>query len=295
MKKSRKLLTWISLWILVMSNVVMPWAWAQESAGEKTATLLPWAEFAWVLAQGVGSFGTFLYGGTDTSNCTEDWAILSTNESEYPVCFQYVWGWYVKYYTEADKIYLNEDSSHMFDYAIIKNRLSEIDTTKWDTSNVRNMESMFNWQRNLQSIDLTNWDTSNVTNMNYMFTMCNSLTELDLSDWDTHNVTGMRQMFAYCSSLSKIYVWDKFKTDNVVVVKDFIADSPLGEYDIMFIWDSNLVWQNWTKVSTFSEGIEYARIDKWACQPWYFSTKNPLPDDVCEAKTLRKLDWEPQP
>ena len=72
--------------------------------------------------------------------------LLSSQDSEAPI-----YGWYdngtLYYYTDASTIYLNSDSSYMFD------------------ANV-----------SLESIDTTNWDTSNVTNMEYMFELCGSLT-----------------------------------------------------------------------------------------------------------------------
>lgn len=127
-----------------------------------------------------------------------DYVIVSTQDSYYPV-----YAWYdngaIHYYTEADKIYLNEDSSSMF-YNM--SNLQNIEMDGWDTSNVTNMGSMFSYCSNLANLDLSNWDTSNVTNMSWMFSYCNNLTNLDVSNWDTSKVTSMGSMFYKCSRLA---------------------------------------------------------------------------------------------
>lgn len=41
----------------------------------------------------------------------------------------------------------------------------------------------------LKELDLSKWDTSNVTDMISMFEGCSSLKELDISNFDTSNVT----------------------------------------------------------------------------------------------------------
>ena len=50
--------------------------------------------------------------------------------------------------------------------------------------------------------DISKWDTSNVKDLNSMFCGCVSLKSLpDLSNWNTSNVTDMRQLFVNCISL----------------------------------------------------------------------------------------------
>uniref|UniRef100_UPI00376FE7A9 BspA family leucine-rich repeat surface protein n=1 Tax=Enterococcus faecium TaxID=1352 RepID=UPI00376FE7A9 len=43
--------------------------------------------------------------------------------------------------------------------------------------------------KSLTTMDLSNLDTSNVTNMESIFNSCSGLTSLDVSNWDTSNVT----------------------------------------------------------------------------------------------------------
>ena len=77
-----------------------------------------------------------------------------------------------------------------------------------DTSNVTNMNSMFNGCENL--IPIPQLNTSNVTNMSNMFSRCNSLTTIPLMD--TSKVTYMANMFYQCYSLTTIPLID---TSNV--------------------------------------------------------------------------------
>ena len=83
-----------------------------------------------------------------------------------------------------------------------------------DTTNVRNMRSMFHNCNSLTKLDLKNFNTSKVTNMGHMFSICSGLTELDLKNFDTTNVTNMKYMFFGCSSLTEIDL-KNFNTTNV--------------------------------------------------------------------------------
>jgi surface protein len=54
--------------------------------------------------------------------------------------------------------------------------LVEVDTSKWDTSRVSNMEGMFDGCRALEKLDVSDWNMSNVGNTAYMFSECRNLT-----------------------------------------------------------------------------------------------------------------------
>ncbi len=164
----------------------------------------------------------------------------------------YAWldGTTIYYYSPYGKIALPEDSSWLFDgpapYAYSEDFFGEsnLDLTGFDTSNVRNMESLFgtyNDTKKIKSINTTGWDTSKVANMNAMFagltditsldlrhfntenvidmssmfSRMNSLETLDLSSFDTKNVTNMYDMFSYDDKLKTIYASDKFVTTKV--------------------------------------------------------------------------------
>ena len=75
-------------------------------------------------------------------------------------------------------------------------KLTSIDTTGWDTSNIIYMNGMFNDCESLTTLDVSKFDTSKVINMSYMFRGCKELTTLDISNWDTSNVVKMNGMFS---------------------------------------------------------------------------------------------------
>ena len=83
-------------------------------------------------------------------------------------------------------------------------KLTSLDLSKFDTSNVKDMSYMFNNCQNLTSLDLSNFKTAKVTNMYQMFYNCSNLTSLDLPSFNTANVTTMEQMFYGCSSLTSL-------------------------------------------------------------------------------------------
>ena len=126
---------------------------------------------------------------------------------------------------EGNKKYLDEvlttgkykvvNMSYMFSSC---NKLTSLDVSNWNTSNVTGMYGMFNYCYELISLDVSNWDTSNVTSMGYMFNCCTSLTSLDVSNWDTSNITDMSWMFYNCQSLTSLNVsnWD---TSNVTSMR----------------------------------------------------------------------------
>ena len=61
-------------------------------------------------------------------------------------------------------------------------------------------------------LDLSTFDTSNVTNMDFMFES-SKLSTLDLSNFDTNNVTTMNWMFSLATNLQTIYVGPNWSTD----------------------------------------------------------------------------------
>ena len=93
-------------------------------------------------------------------------------------------------------------------------RLTKIDLSGWDTSNVTSMDEMFKDCSSLTSLDVSNFNTSKVTNMSDMFNGCNSLTTLDVSNFNTSKVTNMGKMFQYCKSLTSLDV-SSFNTSKV--------------------------------------------------------------------------------
>ena len=111
------------------------------------------------------------------------------------------------YYTEPEKVYLNEQSSDMFSRNSNENKIGNIkdlDISNFDTSKVTQMSGMFSGMSSLTSLDLSNFDTSAATSMRVMFSDMSSLTSLDLSSFNTSNVTDMEGMFYNVSSLTSL-------------------------------------------------------------------------------------------
>ena len=80
----------------------------------------------------------------------------------------------------------------------------------WDTSNVTNMNSMFEDAVNVEHLNVSSFDTTKVSDMSGMFMNCTKLKELDLSNFTTNNVTNIRYMFYNCQSLESLNLsgWD---------------------------------------------------------------------------------------
>ena len=86
----------------------------------------------------------------------------------------------------------------LFDYSSI------VKPPKLNTSNVTNIDFMFQNCRNLQSVDLSSVDTSKVTSMIGLFSQCNSLQSVDLSSFDTSKVINMSAMFFNTLNLESV-------------------------------------------------------------------------------------------
>lgn len=73
-----------------------------------------------------------------------------------------------------------------------------------NTSEVTDMEGMFEKCDAITTLDLSNFDTSKVENMSGMFRLCKSLTNLDVSSFDVSAVEDMTCMFDGCESLEEL-------------------------------------------------------------------------------------------
>ena len=100
------------------------------------------------------------------------------------------------------------------------------DISKWDISNVKNMEGLFGFCSSLKSMpDISEWNTSNVENMNNMFYECNSLISLpDISKWNTSNVYNMEYMFSGCISLISLPNISKWNISNVKDMRNMLYE-----------------------------------------------------------------------
>ena len=139
--------------------------------------------------------------------------------------------------------------------------LTNLDISSFDTSKVKSMSLMFRGCAKLISLDVSSFNTSNVTDMTMMFQSCESLTELNLSNFDTSSVIDMDKMFSASTKLKTIYVSNLWNTENVT------------ESINMFFDNQSLVGGYGTKFSSNYRDKTYARVDKGANNPGYFTYK----------------------
>lgn len=82
--------------------------------------------------------------------------------------------------------------------------LEALDLSTFNTENVTSMYGMFQSCTSLKSLNLSSFNTSKVKQMGYMFKNCESLTALDLSRFNTENVKDYEYMFHSCKSLTAL-------------------------------------------------------------------------------------------
>ena len=77
------------------------------------------------------------------------------------------------------------------------------------------MSYMF-YDCDIKDIDLSSFNTKNVKYMDYIFGFCRNLNELNISFFDVKNVTDMSGLFCGCSSLKKLPDISKWNTKNII-------------------------------------------------------------------------------
>ena len=180
---------------------------------------------------------------------------IEDNDSDYEIKL-----WYdaatetAYYYSESEKIFLNENCNSMFSDDMFgnygSNNLEEIELTGFDTSKVKNMGLMFSYLKNLTQLDLSNFNTSNVTNMWAMFWGSEKIENLDLSNFDTSKVTTMNRMFSNMKNLTSLNI-SGFNTRNVINMSEmFMGASGMTSLNI-----STFNTENTTDMSSMFSGM----------------------------------------
>ena len=184
------------------------------------------------------------------------------------------------YYSEANKILLNRDSSGMFwtieevtdidtstfDTSVVENmydmfsnthNLISLDLSSFDTRNVTIMKDMFYNTYKLKTVNLSSFDTRNVTDMRGVFKDSHTLQSLDLSNFDTSKVTSMTEMFSGASALASLNL-SNFNTKNVTDMgRMFMAAKSIQNLDLSSFDTSNVTDMN----NMFSMMIELTTLD----------------------------------
>ena len=170
--------------------------------------------------------------------------------------------------------------SHMFSRCM---RLRSLDISNFDTSQVTNMNWMFgggdDYPMVIEEINVKNFDTSNVTDMSGMFSACRSLTSLDLSNFDTSQVTNMKYMFSDCDELTNLDV-SNFDTSKVTNMnRMFYRCSSLTSLDVSKFDTSNVtdMSEMFYRCSSLT-GLDLRNFDtsKVADMNWMFCGCNKL-------------------
>ena len=139
------------------------------------------------------------------------------------------------------------DMSHLFDDVYVDRN---IDVSRWNVSNVKDMTSMFNSYTNF-NCDLSNWDVSNVKSMKGMFQNCDKFEGKGLDKWNVSNVKDMYCMFIDCENLNCDFSgWD---VSNVIHMhymfygcKKFDCD--LSNWDVSNVKDKRYMFYNCTSL-----------------------------------------------
>ena len=179
--------------------------------------------------------------------------------------------------------YLNtsevKDMSSMFSSC---QNLKSINLSSFDTRKVTNMSCMFDGCRSLENPDVSGFDTRNVKDMSYMFSRSDIL-NLDLSNFDTRSVTDMSYMFYLSSSLTRLDL-SGFDTRNVTNM-EFMFD---GCYSLTSLDLSNFDTHNVTNMAgMFGSCQSLTSLDLSS-----LDTDNVTDMDYmfCECSNLTRLD-----
>ena len=124
------------------------------------------------------------------------------------------------YYSDAEKIELNKDSSYMFHNF---SGLQEIDMQNFDGKNIENMRDFFSNCSNLALVNFAGFNTAKVTDMTGMFYANFVLKNLDLSSFDTSNVVYMNDMFSGMRELVNLNM-SSFDTSRVEIMVNMFYD-----------------------------------------------------------------------
>ncbi len=153
-----------------------------------------------------------------------------------------------------------------------------------DTSNVTNIQAMFQKCSSLTTLDLSGWNTSSLQNMYGFLLDCGGLTSINLTGWDTTHVTDMTGAFQNLTSLTTLDL-SSFSTPALTATyKMFEGDSLLttinatSNFDVSNVTNSSMMFNGCTSIrggngTTYSSSNidkTYARIDAFGT-PGYFT------------------------
>lgn len=139
------------------------------------------------------------------------------------------------WYSEANIVYFNEDSSYLFNYLVYLQNID--DPNMYNASKVVNAECMFaivGSRLKEMNLNLKGLNFKNAENMFQMFTALGSAslkTYIDVSNWDTSNVKNLGFLFwsAFMEANElKIEGMDKWDTSKVVDISGLFQSAALN-------------------------------------------------------------------
>ena len=157
-----------------------------------------------------------------------------------------------QYIVSIDLSYLDtselKDISSMFSGCT---SLNSINLIYFNTSSVINMNSLFKGCTQLESIDLSNFETSSVKDMSRMFYGCSNLKSINFSTFDTSSVDDMSYMFYQCNSIASLDL-SNFDTSKVTIFSSiFYNCTNLKVLDIShFELGKDATYKNMFRLST---------------------------------------------
>ena len=137
-----------------------------------------------------------------------------------------------------------------------------IDISDWDVSNVRTMNYMFAYCKELKSVgDISYWDVSNVTNMYCMFLDCKFFNQC-ISKWDVSKVSNMAYMFYGCASFNQdISSWYVSNITDMSFMFNYCAsfNQDLSGWNVSNVRDMNAMFRG---CKSFNKDISKWNVSK---------------------------------
>ena len=148
----------------------------------------------------------------------------------------------------------------------------KIDVSKWDVSNVDNMDSIFKGCINLEEIiGIEKWDVSNVENMEDMFSECKSFNQ-DISNWDVSNAEHMSHMFAKCYKFNQSL--DNWNVSNVINMcsmfyRCYEFNKPLNNWDVSSVENMQDMFRSCEKFNQDISKWNVSKVTNNSCMFFY--------------------------
>ena len=164
----------------------------------------------------------------------------------------------IKGIATQSRVVMPESSTGLFMYMPNLTEVSGL--SKWDASQVRDMDNMFRVDASLQDLTgIEDWNVSQVEDMNCMFWGNKALTGIDpLAQWDTTSLTNTNFMFQGTIKLRSLRPLSSWKMGGVTtMICMFEGAISLVDLDGLEDWDVS----NVTDMANFVSSIAYATAD----------------------------------